>query len=337
MTTAAGSSRNLRPDGASKSAHDRRLQVARIGTSSRNDAIETAYELPFVSVIIPVYNDVERLTQCLTALEQQTYASERYEVIVVDNGSREAIVPHVVPFRHAVAEFEAQAGSYAARNRGLEAARGDIVAFTDADCLPSRRWLQAGVEALQAPGADMIGGRIEVFAQRPEHPSAVELYEMLYAFPQDVNVRTGFSVTANLFAERGVFDRLGGFDAALKSGGDHDWVARAVAAGNRLAYSEAALVRHPARQSLRQLSERSARFAGGDYDRAHRGSLQLRRARIEALLKLKPPLSVARQLLFEQHPGSLRTRLSVLGVAYFSNLTYAFEWLRLELGATPRR
>ena len=337
MTAAVGSSRNIGPDGAANSDQSRRLQIARIGTSFHNDAAETDGELPFVSVIIPVYNDAGRLAQCLAALELQTYAKDRYEVIVVDNGSREAITPHVAPFRHAVADFEARAGSYAARNRGLESARGDIMAFTDADCLPSPGWLQAGVDALQAPDVALIGGRIEVFAQQPDRPSAVELYEMLYAFPQDVNVRAGFSVTANLFAKRRVFSQLGGFDPGLKSGGDRDWVAHAVAAGNRLAYSDAALVRHPARQSLRQLWERSARFAGGDFDRAHGGSLPLRRARIEALLRLKPPLSVARQVLLGQTLDSLRTSLSVLGVAYFSNLTYAIEWLRLELGATPRR
>lgn len=337
MVSAADADRTIIPDSYANSLPAPLKEFGGISTSSENNATTMEQESPFVSVIIPVFNDVERLAQCLAALEQQSYAADRYEVIVVDNGSRNSIAPHVAPFPHAITEFEPRAGSYAARNRGLESARGDILAFTDADCVPSPQWLQEGIQVLQAPHARLVGGRVEVFARKPGQPGAVELYEMLYAFPQDVNVRAGFSVTANLLAKRLVFDQMGSFDAGLKSGGDRDWVARAVAAGNCLLYSETALVRHPARYSLWQLRQRSARFAGGDFDRAHRGSLSLRRARIETLLKLKPPLSVTRQVLFAPHTGSLKLRLNVLGVAYFANLTYAIEWLRLELGATPRR
>jgi glycosyltransferase involved in cell wall biosynthesis len=97
---------------------------------------------PFVSVIIPVYNDVERLVLCLEALGKQTYARDRFEVVVVDNGSTSTIRPVVEAFPYCVAAFEAQPGSYAARNRGIAVSRGEIVCFTDADCVPSEGWIE---------------------------------------------------------------------------------------------------------------------------------------------------------------------------------------------------
>ena len=91
---------------------------------------------PFVSVIVPVYNDPEGIRDCLTALSEQSYPDDRYEVIVVDNGStdstRSVISEFPVTFR---IEDEIQ-GSYAARNTGIANAHGDVFGFVDADCTP---------------------------------------------------------------------------------------------------------------------------------------------------------------------------------------------------------
>jgi len=107
---------------------------------------------PFVSVIIPVYNDPERLKTCLQALEEQTYPQSSYEVIVVDNGSDESIEPIVTEFNQAKAGYEPHPGSYAARNKGLSLARGEVIAFTDADCIPALDW----IETLCSDSIDII-------------------------------------------------------------------------------------------------------------------------------------------------------------------------------------
>src|SRR5918998_5105397 len=103
---------------------------------------------PFVSVIVPVYNDQEDLVLCLEALENQTYPKDRYEVVVVDNGSKESIEPVVSRFTCASAAREDRPGTYAARKNGLRLARGEIIAFTDADCIPTPQWLEKGVGKL---------------------------------------------------------------------------------------------------------------------------------------------------------------------------------------------
>src|SRR3712207_160037 len=99
--------------------------------------------LPYVTVIVPVYNDAGRVGSCLAALEAQTYPRQRYEVIVVDNGSTDATPAVVQSFRVRLL-FERQVrSSYAARNAGLAEAKGVIIALTDSDCTPTPGWLAA--------------------------------------------------------------------------------------------------------------------------------------------------------------------------------------------------
>ena len=121
---------------------------------------------PFVSVIVPVYNQGAQLQRCLAALAAQTYERSRFEIIVVDNGSEDAdaIAAAVAPYSNARLTLEATPGSYAARNHGLTLAQGDILAFTDADCLPATDWLAEGVRQLtQHPNCGQVIGEIELF------------------------------------------------------------------------------------------------------------------------------------------------------------------------------
>nr|MBA2449198.1 glycosyltransferase family 2 protein [Chloroflexota bacterium] len=142
---------------------------------------------PFVSVVIPVFNDPDRLRTCLQALEHQTYPKDRYEVIVVDNGSAQTVGPLVDEFRQARSTYEKVPGTAAARNRGIALASGEVLAFTDADCIPAHDWLAKGVpRLLGTPDCGLLAGHIEVFFRDPEHPTAAEAYDALTAFPQTI-------------------------------------------------------------------------------------------------------------------------------------------------------
>ena len=120
-----------------------------------------------VSAVVPVYNDAKRIRHALEALLDQSYPSESLEIIVVNNRSTDETQKVVGEFERRnggkvtlVHESEIQT-SYAARNRGIGAARGEILAFTDSDCVPTRDWVSAGVSALAGDGASCGGGRIE--------------------------------------------------------------------------------------------------------------------------------------------------------------------------------
>jgi GT2 family glycosyltransferase len=207
---------------------------------------------PFVSVIIPVYNDADRLAKCLEALRVQTYATDRYEVIVVDNASTEDIHRLCHRFPQVRYVHEAQTGSYAARNRGLSFAQGEIIAFTDADCIPSAGWLWAGVSALCAQKAGIVAGHIQFFFQAP-HPTVIEYIDALSHLRQQDYAQQGYGATANLFTWARVFDQVGQFDPHLLSLGDRQWGQRVSAAGYAVVYCRDAWVYHPARTTLKAL------------------------------------------------------------------------------------
>jgi glycosyltransferase involved in cell wall biosynthesis len=100
----------------------------------------TSMPTPLVSIVIPTYARPERLRECLAALARQTMPADTFEVVVVDDGSPQPVVP---PADTAAAGptiriiRQSNAGPSAARNRGVAEARGELIALTDDDCLPT--------------------------------------------------------------------------------------------------------------------------------------------------------------------------------------------------------
>jgi glycosyltransferase involved in cell wall biosynthesis len=221
---------------------------------------------PPVSVIIPVYNDAERLKLCLGALENQTYPDDRYEVIVIDNGSDEPLDDLVSQFPHAQLTHEAKPGSYSARNKGLTVAKHDYLAFTDSDCIPDAAWLSCGVWYLVTRlDVDLIGGKVEIFYTDPDYPTAVELFERVFAFPMRIYVeKDHYTPTCNMFTRRSVFKHIGLFDGDLKSGGDKEWGIRAYQRGHQIIYAEDVVVQHPARRTFAELMKKQRRTTAGN-------------------------------------------------------------------------
>lgn len=205
--------------------------------------------VPRVSVIIPVLNEARRIDRCLDALDAQQDAPP-FEVIVVDNGSRDGTRELVRQRGDGVRlAVELTRGPYAARNTGIDLARGEVIAFTDADCLPRRVWLAAGTAAIDA-GADLVGGRV---VQMPsDHPSVWERYDRAMYLHQDRFIEFDqFAATANLFVRSSVFADVGVFVPELTASGDLEFGKRATAAGYMLAFGPDAVVDHHPRTTLR--------------------------------------------------------------------------------------
>jgi glycosyltransferase involved in cell wall biosynthesis len=200
--------------------------------------------VPLVSVVIPVRDDPAGVQAVTAALERQTLPRADYEVIVAVDGGMPPQVPPGVR-----TEPGPPRNSYAARNRGARAARAEVLAFTDADCLPAPDWLERGLAALE--GADVVAGAVRLTIMGRATPWA--LLDVEQSLDQEAGVRRNVAVTANLFMRRATFDAIGGFDETLPSGSDHDAVGRTVRAGAVLRYAEDAMVRHPARDGARAL------------------------------------------------------------------------------------
>lgn len=287
---------------------------------------------PFASVIIPVYNDSEGLARCLASLDEQTYPEDRYEVIAVDNNSSESIDDALARCAQARSVFEKTPGSYAARNRGLATARGDVLAFTDADCRPEASWLENGVRALkQMDEPGLVGGRVEFCFQNPGHPLFFELVETSLFLNQKASVqRRHFAVTANMFTTRVVVDKLGPFDAALQSGGDREWGQRAHQAGLSVQYAPDACVQHSTRDSAEALFKKVRRVTKGQHDLRMQRSGGLQVLLREILDLALPPVRTIRRLLADQRvPWS--TRLQAVALLLKTRLWQIVEKLRMAL------
>ncbi|MGC1307860.1 MAG: glycosyltransferase family A protein [Phormidesmis sp.] len=299
---------------------------------------------PFVSVIVPVFNDAKRLRLCLGALMQQTYERDCYEIVVIDNGSdaQQDIAAVVANFAQAKYEYEAQPGSYAARNRGIERAQGDILAFTDADCIPATDWLEKGVgHLLSIPDCGLVAGSIELFFRGPKL-SPVELYESITAFPQQLNLaRYRGAATANIFTFKSVIDSVGTFNASLLSSGDIDWGERVFAAGYQQLYAEDTCVAHPARYSFEQLHQKTLRVTGGIFGRfvrpehtALRQNMTFARLLADDFMQ---SVSFINNAFKDKRLVGFEQKITVSLVVIWVRCVNVTEKVRLKFGGVPHR
>ncbi len=246
-------------------------------------------ELPMVSVIIPVYNDNDRLKLCLDLLQKQSYPSDKIEIIVVDNGSD--VMPDFIDGRYTNVRLlsEAKKSSYAARNKGINASIGEVLAFTDADCQPDADWVRNGVKALLSQEKDIIaGGPVKLIYHISDKPNACELLETAFNFNQKEYIRKmHYTVTANLFARRRVFDKVGFFNDNVKSGGDQEWGKRAFDMGYDIIYFENIIIRHPSRHLFSETLRKRKRVTLGLCDLA-KGDKQYRLRLFIKLAKIFP-------------------------------------------------
>jgi glycosyltransferase involved in cell wall biosynthesis len=177
--------------------------------------------LPLVSVVVPARNAEAEIRTCLTSLQHLEYPLRRHEVVVVDNGSADATAQIAVryPFRYV---REARRGVGHARNAGLEASRGELIAFTDTDCAVSTGWLRELVEPFGGPAVGGVGGAIvpyppETSAQR----YAARRMSHSQLRPMSHPARP-FAMTPNVAFRRDALLRVGGFDTRFPGGGWED-------------------------------------------------------------------------------------------------------------------
>jgi glycosyltransferase involved in cell wall biosynthesis len=165
-----------------------------------------------ISIVVPVHNEERLIEGCLRSLLALDYPRDRYEIIVVDNNSTDRSREIVERFPEVKLLSEKQQGDFAARNRGLSEARGEIIAFTDSDTAPFPDWLQRIREAMQPPEVAVIIGNLQF------HPDSRTLAMMAeyeaekaeFIFSSQVK-EIYFGYTCNMIVRRSIFDRLGPF------------------------------------------------------------------------------------------------------------------------------
>lgn len=281
-----------------------------------------------VAVIIPHYNDSERLERCLTALTSSA-ASGKAEIVVVDNNSTEDLSP--LHSRFPVVRFvvEATRGAAAARNRGVLETRAPMLFFLDSDCVPQPGWIKAGKVALQK--ADIVGGFIELFDETPPPRNGAQAFETIFAFNQKQYIeKKGFSVSANLLTWRRVFDEVGNFRSGVSE--DVDWCHRALKKNYSLIYDEDVAVAHPTRKDLGELKKKWSRMIRESFElQAERPFARLRWA-FRATLVLCSPLVDFRRVLFSQRLHGPREIVSGLCTLFYLRALRATWMFRQVFG-----
>lgn len=286
-----------------------------------------------VSIVVPVFNDVVGIARALEALSRQSWPMDGIEVIVVDNGSEQPVgLLAEYPFPVQVIRCETP-GSYAARNAGAAVAKGEVFAFTDADCIPCEHWLERGVASLiEGKGKWAVGG--EVLFTPIDSPTGVALYQMAMGFGQEGNIRDkGFSATANLFCTKAQFEEVGPFDDRLLSGGDREWAWRASTRQIGMNYQPDAIVYTEPRSTLRGAIRQARRVAAG---RAGLRKLDLAHIGDAAIAKQRSAWESVRWILANRQLGAW-DRMRMLSAAILIRTASAFESVRLALGAQAER
>jgi glycosyltransferase involved in cell wall biosynthesis len=204
------------------------------------------------SVVVPAYNAARTLDACLQALNTQTTATDAYEIILVDDGSRDNTAE--IAQRHGVRLIRQEnRGPAAARNRGVAEARSDIVLFTDADCQPQPDWIENMLVPFADPQVTGVQGayltRQTFLTARFAQAEFEDRYELMARFESIDLVATyaaGF--------RRALFLRMGGFDDSfpVANNEDTDFSYRLCEAGHKLVFAPEARVFHQHPGSLRK-------------------------------------------------------------------------------------
>jgi glycosyltransferase involved in cell wall biosynthesis len=198
----------------------------------------------FLSIVIPVYHDVEGLNDTLGSLLTANAPRSRFEIIVVNDGASEEVEDLCRKYGVTSIALTPNRGSYAARNAGIAAARGELIGLLDADVVVAPTWLEAAFAALAKQ--DMTAGRIRM--KVTPKPTLTELFQIVSYFPDTRLLQEHkFITTANLAVRRRVFEQIGGFDSRLRSGGDYEFSSRTAEAGFALGFSPEMMVTHPCR------------------------------------------------------------------------------------------
>jgi len=277
------------------------------------------------TVIIPTFKDWPRLQMCLDALAAQTLPQDEFQVLVANNNRAPDLPADLRLAPNVQVIWAEQAGSYAARNAVLPHATGEILFFTDSDCVPDRDWLHlGGAHMAPLPEDDRIAGCITLFPQGEEWLPE-EIYDRLLWLKQPDYAKAGWGTTANLVVRRSLMNKVGPFDARLFSGGDKEWNLRANALGSRIHYDSDVIINHPARGSFAELVLKRRRLTGGK----HKRQVQSFKRFIPPVQLLIPSVKMT-QKLWAARDLPFTTRLDLMRIDYaLRRVTFA-ELMRLR-------
>jgi len=242
------------------------------------------------SIVVPTYRRPDSLTRCLEAIQGLHFPRDRFEVLVVDDGSPTPPADIVASLDHSL---QAQlvsvrhAGPASARNTGARLARGRYLVFTDDDCMPHADWLMSIDQWTSSrPGPLAIGGHtVNVLTDNVYAEASQGIVDYLYEYFGEHSAPRRFFTSNNLVVPRDDFVDIGGFDEtfALPAAEDRDFCERWIEAGNALQYAGDVVVSHAHTLGFARFNRQHFNYGRGAFD-LHRSRAQ----RGERSLKIEP-------------------------------------------------
>lgn len=284
----------------------------------------------FCSVVVPTRDRPDALRACLEGLARLDYPHDRMEVIVVDDGGQVDLESVVTPVR-AVLDVtllhQHWAGPAAARNRGAERARGEVLAFTDDDCAPRPDWLaRLAARCAENPGSASGGLTVNAVAGNLYSDAAQTIIDAGYAQCNHDASPFPFFTTNNLAVPADGFRSTGGFDASFITAEDRDFCARWAARGWKIVYEPGAVVEHRHRLSFWKFCRLYFSYGRGAFRFRHRQALRGRRVPVQPSFYLRtlPRFAVAGRGL-----RKAAGMLALLGLWHLANTSgYVYERAR---------
>jgi cellulose synthase/poly-beta-1,6-N-acetylglucosamine synthase-like glycosyltransferase len=217
---------------------------------------------PKVSVVVPVHNGARTIAACLGSLMALDYPKEALEIIVVDNNSRDATPDIIKQYPVKYYRLETRRTRAAARNKGIKESTGELIAFTDGDCVVDQDWLNYLVQGFTHPIIAGCGGR--VLSYQPQN-----WIEQFYhnTEPTQETTVTGeklflpYIITRSAIFRRGGVEEVGLFDEDLCTWTDIDLGWRIYLKGYQFRYIPEAIIYHKYRDTFWGFCKHSFRYA----------------------------------------------------------------------------
>ena len=284
---------------------------------------------PFFSIVVPTYQRPVQLAACLQALSRLDYARQRFEVIVVDDGSKTPPDVTVDSFRdrlQLILLVQLHSGPATARNTGAMRARGKYLAFTDDDCLPAPDWLQALAAHFDRAPDHLVGGRIiNAHPENPYSTAAQLLIDYMYAHYDGDRHQANFFASSNLAVPAERFRAIGGFDTSfpLAAGEDRELCDRWLHYGYEMTYAPEVLVYHAHGLTLRSFWRQQFRYGRGAF-----GFHRVRAQRTQKGIRLQAPSFYLNLLRHSFSQGRRGRRLVLAGLLLVSQGAITMGFLR---------
>lgn len=230
---------------------------------------------PYVSIIIPTYNRPSALSSCLSALAQLDY--KPYEVIIVDDGG-DIFLDDVISQYSVTLIKQNNMGAGSARNRGIEVANGDYIAFVDDDTQPASDWLTQLINSATQHADIIAGGYTQNRLTNNIYSIASQLIiDMSYEYYQTEH-SASFFTSNNMLIPTDTLRQLGGFDELMRCSEDRELCFRWVQTGRILQYIPTAIMYHEHHLTFWGFVKQHLCYGGGAYQYRMRRSYKLGQA-----------------------------------------------------------